>query len=396
MKKAIALVIACVMAIGLFSINVFADDSKLPGGYFFFKNAVKDSSGINYKIGNSLSTNSSKTKEEGVQLKSKKESPYCTFTWVEGDTLWGTDVDAYPYAVLKVKLDRVPGETDENYIGISINDAGPTVGGSSGINYDSYLDVQYAATTDWQLVTLDLSGLQLGDLEKFQLFLMKKIDTSAHITFLYEYIAFFKSTAEIDVLQNSFGGDLAAYIAAGGEVAQEPPVDEPVTPPTVNFSMDRIQGASPVLANEADRSVANLTINQGEKVLILGWAITTAGLSDSKYAVDGGAKTSFAVTRERPDVVGHVGYTGTLAAADKVGIGTDAGHAEIDTSALAAGTHEIKLYAYTNDGVELEYFTINLTVVGTAQEPDTGDFGIIALVFAAASAIVVKKKKFEA
>ncbi|MBE7067445.1 MAG: hypothetical protein E7385_07845 [Ruminococcaceae bacterium] len=387
MKKVMALVIACIMAIGVFSISVAAADSKLPGGHFFFKNAVKDSStGINYKIGNTLSTNSSKTKEEGVQLKSKKPSPYCTFTFVEGDGLYGTDVDAYPYAVLKVKMDRAPGETDENFIGFNVN--------GMKINDEDYLDVSYAATTDWQLVTLDLSGQQLGNLENFKLFLMKKIDESAHITFLYEYIAFFKSTAEIDVLQNSFGGDLAAYIAAGGEVATETP-SEPTPAPTANFSMDYIQGAAPVLVNDTDRSVAKLTINEGDKVTILGWALTSAGLSDVKYSVDGSAKESFTSTRERPDVLTHLNYTGTVAAASKVGIGTDASHAEINTSALNAGSHEIKFYAYTNDGVEIEYYTINLTVEAKVQEPNTGDFGLIALAFAAVSTIVVKKKKNE-
>jgi len=88
-------------------------------------------------------------------------------------------------------------------------------------------------------------------------------------------------------------------------------------------------------------------------------------------------------------------YTGTVAAASKVGIGTDASHAEINTSALNAGSHEIKFYAYTNDGVEIEYYTINLTVEAKVQEPNTGDFGLIALAFAAVSTIVVKKKKNE-
>lgn len=386
MKKVMALVIACIMAIGIFSINAFADDSKLPGGYIYTEE-LKYGSTENYTASNAhVKAQSSSTNTEGmVYLTVKKgyEKPYNTFNFKEGDGAYGTDLTQYPIFVAKVQLSRelLAGEEGKFCVetgGVKIEEAN-----------------LIKSTTDWQLLVLDLSAANVSSVEKVKLWYFNKTSADEYITLTWDYFAFFKSTAEVDVLNNDYAGDLAAYIAAGGAAKEEDKPAEPTPAPTANFSMDFIQGAAPVLVNDADRSVAKLTINEGDKVTILGWALTSAGLSDVKYSVDGSAKESFTNTRERPDVLTHLSYTGTVAAASKVGIGTDTSHAEINTSALNAGSHEIKFYAYTNDGVEIEYYTINLTVEAKVQEPNTGDFGLIALAFAAVSTIVVKKKKNE-
>lgn len=385
MKKVMALVIACIMAIGIFSINAFADDSKLPGGYIYTKDTVK---GTHFSLSNGMA----KTKSGGGSgemtfftiARGKEAASYVTFTFQDTDAVKGLNITEYPVLVAKVQLERTFIGNETGYFGVEIN-------GGSRIEDANLIQ----STTDWQLLVLDLSNANVDSLSTMKLHYITNSDATEYLKTTWDYFAFFKSTAEVDVLNNDYAGDLDAYIAAGGAAKGEDKPVEPAPAPTANFSMDYIQGAAPVLVNDADKSVAKLTINEGDKVTILGWALTSAGLSDVKYSVDGSAKESFTNTRERPDVLSHLGYTGTVVAASKVGIGTDASHAEINTSALNAGSHEIKFYAYTNDGVEIEYYTINLTVEAKVQEPNTGDFGLIALAFAAVSTIVVKKKKNE-
>jgi len=167
---------------------------------------------------------------------------------------------------------------------------------------------------------------------------------------------------------------------------------EPEAPLTVLKSMDRINGVQP----EAGDNSA-LAITEGDNISVLGWAITSKGLFDIKYSIDGAEGISLTPTRSRADVLAAVGYNGPdLAAADKVGFGTDAEHAVIDTSKLAAGDHVIKLTAYSNTGEAIDFYTINLTVNANAAEPEipsVGDFGLISLAIASLSAVALRKKK---
>lgn len=122
--------------------------------------------------------------------------------------------------------------------------------------------------------------------------------------------------------------------------------------------------------NGARGSIADCTFAKGSQssCTLLGWIITDAGLSNVKYAIDGGAPVELGPTRERPDVVAHVKYTGELVAANKVGIGLDAEHASIDISGLDVGEHVVTLYAYTNAGTQVEAGSFKVTITPPLAE----------------------------
>lgn len=391
MKKFIALLVVAVMAIGMFSISVLADNSKLPGGYVFGADLERGSEG-HYKKSSSM--DSAETTENGVVLDPKEgSSAYTTFFSNKvPDELSMFDVKDYPICVVGIKVDgdmpETNGEKANGYILMKTT----TDAGSEAKNK---IALDYADTKDWQVVAYDFSSLGLDGGVKSLKFYPSSVKDNPNVTFTIGYFAFFKTMAEVEVLKNDYNGDLAAYILAGGEATQTPSQPEQPEQPTtavVSKSIDRLQGVSPTIVDDA----SSITIKEGEKVIILGWAITSEGLSDTKYAINGGASVSFTPTRARADVLTAISYAGpALVAADKVGIGTDTAHAEIDTTGLKAGNHTIKLIACTNSGAEVEYFTINLTVEGQVDDPNTGDFGLIALAFAAVSSVVIKKRKNE-
>ena len=169
-------------------------------------------------------------------------------------------------------------------------------------------------------------------------------------------------------------------------------------PLAAQAAINGVQGVQP--ADGVAGGSANATITEGANVTVLGWVLTNYGLSDVKYSIDGAEGVSFTNTRERPDVIAHLVGTGfinsgaTQVAPGKVGFGNDTEHAVIDTSALAAGNHTIKLVAYSDSGEAVEFYTINLTVeAAQVTPPENGDFGLISLAFAAISTVVLKKKK---
>lgn len=125
---------------------------------------------------------------------------------------------------------------------------------------------------------------------------------------------------------------------------------------TVSSSIDAVNG---VPGRET-----NITIKEGDLcITVLGWAITSDGLSNVMYSIDGGEPVELSPTRTRADVLNAIGYAGPdLVAADKVGFGTDDAHADIWTYDLAAGTHTVELIAVSNGGASKVFFTINLTV----------------------------------
>ncbi|MBE7066486.1 MAG: hypothetical protein E7385_02925 [Ruminococcaceae bacterium] len=224
MKKITAFILACIIAIGLLSTDFLAEDEISWGGYFLMKNAVRNqTTGINYKIGTTLSTNKSGTTEEGVKLVPKKTAPYLTFNFTEGDGIYGTDADYFPYLVIKVKLSRVPYATEINNIGVNIN--------GNKIGESNYVGVSYADTTDWQIVVIDLSNADfIGCVESIKIYLMESASLDTPITFIYEYFAFLRSEEAVASLKNQYNGDIVSYVNSvpKGEIPGNYPTKTPI------------------------------------------------------------------------------------------------------------------------------------------------------------------------
>ena len=130
--------------------------------------------------------------------------------------------------------------------------------------------------------------------------------------------------------------------------------------------------------NGAKGSIADCNVFEGQDAItILGWIITDAGLSNVKYAIDGGTPVELGPTRERSDVVAHVNYTGELVAANKVGIGLNNEHAKIDIKGLEIGEHVVKLYAFTNAGTQVEAGSFKVTVLAPLADGEVADLSTI-------------------
>ena len=181
----------------------------------------------------------------------------------------------------------------------------------------------------------------------------------------------------------------------------------------VNYN-DRLvaEGEGQSSANPAE---AAYTIQAGDKIYIIGWAVSDAGLDKIVYTVNGGSNIAcVGGYRDRPDVANAF----SLPAEAGVGAGfgfdkaEDGGMLELTgIDRLKAGTYEIVIKALFKDGSEEIFDTttggglgvFTLTVEGEIQgeepsEPSpTSDAAIIAIAavgcVALAGVVVAKKAK---
>lgn len=216
MKKVMALVIACVLAIGIFSINAFAADEKLPGGTFFTADAVKK---VHYRIGGTLNGDEcGGGSGEPVYVTGKNDISYITFTLQDDDPALGMNIADYPILVCGVSVSREFAEGEARSFKMQVN------GGTT-------MAVQLQSTTDLQLAVFVCT--EGGSLETIKPYFSKGANNVIQ-TYTLEYFAFFKDSAQVNILRDVYKCDLDAYIAAGGSeeipVATEiPSTQAPVT-----------------------------------------------------------------------------------------------------------------------------------------------------------------------
>ncbi|MBE7067014.1 MAG: hypothetical protein E7385_05630 [Ruminococcaceae bacterium] len=229
-RKLLAMLIACIMIISLFSINAFASDegtseADKAGGYFFFADAEYDT---HYKSGNTLDY--AETIDEGVAIgvKAGKTDVKCTFTFSDYDTtVYGTDLVKYPILVARIKISRELTDSDTGSPAFLISDSTQTL-------KDKTFSFTLENTTEWQTIVLDLAAMQadkFSGAESLPFYklrfdpLNKSVD--GELEYIIQYIAFFENTEVIA----DFDGDLEKFLGLA-PVATEEPTEAPTEAPT--------------------------------------------------------------------------------------------------------------------------------------------------------------------
>lgn len=228
MKKILILLIVCLMITGLFTANVSADSSKLPGAVMLFDETPRFIRGTLpnerqdvYVDYDNLVVDFEPLNERTTgKYKGKLAISDARFSFFAGDELAEEGIlEEYPIFVMRVKLSRaiVNGSAVANEnegfseIMLSMNNKD---------NAKSLGQFYFENTTEWQLVVVDLNtveGLEDGSLVAIRIDPVEAV-VEEPLTIEIEYIALFDSMSSID----GFNGDLNSLT----------PTQEPTTAPT--------------------------------------------------------------------------------------------------------------------------------------------------------------------
>ncbi|MBE7067440.1 MAG: hypothetical protein E7385_07820 [Ruminococcaceae bacterium] len=421
MKKLLAFLLVCVMAISVMAVFTNASDDKLPGSVMYFDEAPTG-----------LTTNTQSkmirevTVEDGllkVYFEPTTEISTETGNPVVKDPKFSFDFSdefkekmaEYPILVIRIKTSRAVAD-NETWDGIHLDfyNAEGTKKSGQKIKGDDYVISGLTSTTDWQLLILDTSLYINADCEPLKIRLDPVGAIHAAITFEVEYLALFKNKEAV----SGFDGNLDNLINPG----------TPGTPETPDVPEEKITSVPTFegTAQEPDQieGTFGLQFAVGEPFNRLSipcpsWSNNVGSLKWTLYKWNGtynSTISSTAITSYE-----HVDYPDNATLELKLDTPAQAGEYLLvleNTSADAnesVGTWCVSgtvpaIHCYKEGAIftaktpkliidfvgnGTNYFgTLSDAVVDTPN-PGTGDFGMIALVFTAVSTLVLKKKKIE-
>lgn len=429
MKKLLAFLLVCVMAISVMAVFTNASDDKLPGGYMYFDDVDKSGAG--------LSTNNTErvcdvvdgnaqaifTPVKNGKAGGKWENTLVVsdpkFAFNTRDTLAEAAIETYPVIVMKARISRalVEGEgRGEFFLDVLKTSDNKRATVSAG-KFD------WANTTDWQIIVVDASVegkyideskyLNGGDINKIR-FDPVEVVVEEELVVDVAWVAFFASTTALE----GFDGNLDNLINPGTPGTPETPdvpAEKITSVPTFEGTAqepDQIEGTFGLqfAAGEPFNRLSIPCPSWSNNVGSLKWTLykwngtynsTIASTAITSYEhVDYPDNATLELKLDTPAQAGEyllVLENTSADANESVGTWCVSGtvpaiHCYKEGAIFTAKTPKL-IIDFVGNGTN--YFgTLSDAVVDTPN-PGTGDFGMIALVFTAVSTLVLKKKKIE-